>query len=869
MIRSRIKSPIKHIFNPSYSDELVQVMLDSAGLATIAVNIIVPLFITFILYQYIPLQALFIWLFGHLVILVVRAYSGKKLRLSIQRGDRENYYLNIYITAVGVSGLLWGGLSYFVVLLAPDNMVFLTFAIIVGLTAAAISTLSSIYHAFLIFVLAILLPLIMGLLLSSNLSFNIVGIMLLIYIYAVSSSSFHHYEQIKHSIDLSHELMLSKEEAEQANKAKSQFLANMSHEIRTPMNAIIGFTELSIQSPEKKMEYLQKVYKSSQHLLGLINNILDLSKVEAGELEVESIVFDLNHIMEELNSTTKMLASQKPIQVNLLHSQEIPTLVKGDPLRLTQILFNLVSNAIKFTEQGEVSIQSILLNSETDQSSRSIAVKFTITDTGIGISNAQQAKLFKNFTQADDSITRRYGGSGLGLAISKHLAQQMGGNIEFESEEGKGSRFEFQLPLILPSALEIDEYKETLDLKTTSPISEQERPKTLLLVEDNEVNQMLAKALLEKIGFQIHIAENGQEALEILEHFSYDAILMDINMPVMNGLEATRKIRQIPPFQELPIIAMTANALAGDKEQCFQAGMNDYISKPIIIDKLVTVLEKWIPNGSSIAEYAQETKPNKQETGAHGTEISPLSNTDSLQATSSLIDPEDIWQGSSSLVKSLDTQTACKRFNSQSLYLKTLKMFKENQNETLTLLRSAFTPPEPSGHIENNSSSLLPSEIYQGSSEENQILHRSLHTLKGISAQIGAETLHEIVQLMEVNFKYQVTFRNLFLRFEQEMQQVFEDIDHLTQAQSANEIEFEMSQANTSLSQELHNELKKLQYHLQNFDTDAMETIQTLLNQVREPHCREALLKMSPYLDRFDYENALLILDEYLAQTTH
>jgi len=810
-----LKSSFKKIFSPSYSDELVKVMLDSAGLATMGVNIVIPLFVTFILYDFLSHQALLAWLFAHLLVLIVRTHSGKKLRFSIEQKNRQNHYLNIYVIAVGISGLLWGGLSFFVVLYAPDNMVLLSFAIIVGLTAAAISTLSSIYHAFLIFVLAILVPLIIALLLSSNLSFNLVGIMLIIYIYAVSSSSYNHFKQIKHSIDLNHELMLSKEEAVQANKAKSQFLANMSHEIRTPMNAIIGFTELSIQSPEKKMDYLQKIYKSSQHLLGLINNILDLSKVEAGNLEIETLVFDLSNIMDELDSTAKILVNNKPIQVIINYPKEIPQLIKGDPLRLTQILSNLVSNAIKFTEQGKVTISVIQLSASQFQ----LELKFVIDDTGIGIGSTQQTKLFKNFTQADESITRKYGGSGLGLAISKHLVNQMGGVIGFKSQEGHGSQFYFQLPLLLPSTQERETYQETIQnqIETTLPFTE--RPKTLLLAEDNEVNQLLVKTLLGKIGFQIHIAQNGQEAIDMLQQHVYDGILMDVNMPVMNGLEATQIIRQQTQYQDLPIIAMTANALAGDKEACFDAGMNDYISKPIAIDKLLSVLEQWL--------------------SVHPGELSKLRTPPSPKTKQA--SPNNAQQDAASSyseIISLDIEKALKRFHNNELYFKTLQMFRENQKDAATIIKQ---------------------NLQQKSSEK---LHRTIHTLKGISAQIGADTLFELVSLMEINLKYGVKFSDLITLFEQELDQVFNDIAYLQQSHPHTQTVQASSEPPHQIT--LSEELKQLQTALENFDTDAMEIFEGLLGTAQEAQCRQILLKISPYLEQYDYESASDLLEKYL-----
>ncbi len=384
--------------------------------------------------------------------------------------------------------------------------------------------------------------------------------------------------------------------ADKADQEKKQFLANMSHEIRTPMNAIIGFTELGIQESEKNIEYLKIVQSSSQHLLELINNIFDISKVEAGEFELESTVFSLHLILKEINKTAKILAENKDIEIKILYQFDSNLLIKGDPLRTKKILTNLIANAIKFTEKGEVSLKVELIEQfeSRDKTESKIQLLFEIKDTGIGISSEQQKHLFNNFFQADSGTSRKYGGTGLGLAISKQLIDKMGGQINVESEPGKGSTFKLILNFDVSSEFEKKAYDKLSRSENTLYQLSDEDVKTILLVEDNAVNLVLAQTLLESSGYIVDSALNGQEAIEMTGKKKYDCVLMDINMPVMDGFEATKIIRRQNSSEDLPIIAMTASVLSGAKEQCLTSGMNDYISKPIDIKKLNKLLSKWM-----------------------------------------------------------------------------------------------------------------------------------------------------------------------------------------------------------------------------------------------------------------------------------
>lgn len=382
-------------------------------------------------------------------------------------------------------------------------------------------------------------------------------------------------------------LNASERAAKEAVHVKENFLANMSHEIRTPMNAILGFTDLLKQEPldKKAGEFVQTIHQSGENLLNIINDILDLSRIEAGMMKIESAPFRISTVTDAVEQMLRKKAIDKGLQLSFRRDPSLPDVIIGDATRLTQILVNLVGNAIKFTDKGQVTVS---LNAKQN-TGETFTLVILVEDTGVGIASSKLDAIFERFTQADDEVNRKFGGTGLGLSIVKDLVELLKGSISVESVEGKGTRFHVMLPYVI-SAEQLAAEGETDQLPGVKPLHLR-----VLVAEDNSINQNLVRHLLSQWGISYDMVDNGMEVLAALAKQPYDLILMDIQMPGMDGYEATRKIRQELTLG-IPIVAMTAHALAGEKENCLAQGMNNYIAKPLRQAELYAILQAYSMN---------------------------------------------------------------------------------------------------------------------------------------------------------------------------------------------------------------------------------------------------------------------------------
>lgn len=743
------------------------------------------------------------------------------------------------------------------------------------------------------------------------------------------------------------ELKLAKEEAEAATQAKSEFLANMSHEIRTPMNAIIGFSNLVLKTElsEKQYDYIKKIEISAKSLLGIINDILDFSKIEAGHMELETIGFRLDDVLNNIINMITTEGTKKGLEILSDICEDVPQALIGDPLRLGQVLINLANNAVKFTETGSILIRAELL----EKDSQTCKIKFSVKDTGIGMTKEQIGKLFNAFTQADSSVTRRFGGTGLGLTISKHLVELMDGTVMVESTPGKGSTFSFsakfnrqaelnehkltapvslkglkvlivddndiarevlteqiksfhfdamavasgqeaieelkrvsletpydlvlmdwkmpemdgidtakiilqdtvlqQIPMIfMVSAFGREELVERakqagvqsflmkpvnqsllfntimqsfhvydLDNKildenakfATQTLRNYNGLKTLL-VEDNELNQQVAKEILRETGMFVEIANNGKEAVAAVTTHDYDLVLMDVQMPVMGGYEATQIIRENEQYANLPIIAMTAHAMKGAKEECLAAGMNDYVSKPIDPEQLFAVLAKWLPGwGNALSSKDQHSPPI------------------SSPATSRLPD----------YVSGVDIKTGLKRVNgNDALYTKLLFDFQEKYEQAVVTIQQAFKQDDLETTV------------------------RLVHTLKGIAGNLSItkvfETARDIEDQLTDNFRSSRSqVQTLLLTLERELDTALNSIDGLRVPFSEKPSESETADMIFE-SQELASLIAELTLLLDEDNIDAVHTVEILGKQLKNSVFRSEFKALESQIQNYDFDAA-------------
>ncbi len=630
-----------------------------------------------------------------------------------------------------------------------------------------------------------------------------------------------------------------REKAEEATKLKSEFLANMSHEIRTPMNAVIGMAYLALltELSPKQRDYIKKIQLAASSLLGIINDILDFSKIEAGKLEVELTPFALEDVVSQISNITAHKATDKGLNLSVEIETNLPSHFVGDPMRIGQVLTNLVNNAIKFTATGEIRVRCRSLP-QAATNAKSRLIEFSVTDTGIGMTEEQKQRLFKPFTQGDGSTTRNYGGTGLGLSICKQLIELMGGKIYMESEYGKGSCFHFEVPLPVyqansDTANKIDEISlatissSNFSYASSSPKDPQmtsapsqhfvgnNQKARILLAEDNEFNQEIAVELLTQFGFDITVAQHGQDAIDILARHDahhFDLILMDLEMPVLDGHNATIQIRSMPDFDHLPIIALTAHAMKGTRDRCVEEGMQDYLTKPFNPDELFRTIQHWLQASINEPKLDALNVPP------------PTPDVDSLH-----VESIDIQRGLGSVANNLN------------LYLKLLDKFRSSHH--VLLANSNYLTVEGIGTPE---------------------FRREVHTLKGQTATLGANAIAQLCVELESILENQISdfqglqkAARLCEEIRTSMHELLLELDSYFQRHPLGEI----TNTGSSLPGTFKDSVATIRKLLEAANVDAVDFFQAHEKQFEQELGRTSFAQLHHAIDQYDFDRALQILN--------